>query len=226
MTTLESKVYMGSDSYTVANLLNNMRNAFSKDEAMRWGFCIQKAFLEFGYNPEIDKAMKNILNSMGVPPIEAKKEKKADGDFGMPKTLINYIFKQNIDQEQLKNLWRWIKKYSIDKISYPYHYLSLLLFLENHHSSFLQKSHLSNSDMQNQMEAWFPEAKIKCSADAIGTYRNGYFNSEKYTYSSWLYSYGKLPIDYEYKKDQFSAGFEALNKLCHNLELYLSELKK
>ena len=225
MTTLESKVYMGSDSYTVANLLNNMRNAFSKDEAMRWGFCIKTAFIEFGYNPEIDKAIKIILDSMGVPPIVAKKEKRSDGDFNMPQVLINYIFKKEFNQEQLKCIWRWIKEYSIDKISYPYHYLSLLLFLENHHFSFLEKSHLSNNDMQTQMEAWFPYEKIKCSADAIGTYRNGYFNDNSFKYVSWLNSNGEPSIGYECKKDQSITGFTALNNLCNNLEINFSELK-
>ena len=64
VTTIESKIDIGTDSYTVANLLKNMRCAFSKDEALRWGFCIQRAFLEFGFNPEIDEIMNNILESM------------------------------------------------------------------------------------------------------------------------------------------------------------------
>ena len=225
MTTLQSKISIGTQTYTIIECLKNIKGAFSKDEALRWAFCIKTAFLTFGYNPEIDSDLNDILSFKEVPPIAAVSEERSDGDLGMPSVLINLIFKTTFNQVQLKKLWCWIKEQFIDNIRYPYHYLSLLLFLENHHSNLLEKSYLSNSDMQTQMEAWFPEAKIKCSADAIGTYRNGYFNSEKYTYSSWLYSYGKLPIDYEYKKDQFSAGFEALNKLCHNLEIYLSELK-
>lgn len=224
MTQLESKISIGTDTYTVAILLNNMKNAFSKDEAMRWGFCVKTAFLEFGYNPEIDKAMKNILDSLGVPPIVAEKEKKFDGYFGMPPVLVNFIFKNEFNQEQLMNIWRWIKEEFIDKLSHPYQYLSLLLFLENHHSSYLQMPHLSNSDMQNQMEAWFPKAMVKCSADAIGTYRNGYFNDD-YRYVLWLNSDGNPPIEYEYKKDQSLTGFRALCKLCNNLELNRSELK-
>ncbi len=202
-----------------------MRCAFSKDEALRWGFCIQRAFLEFGFNPEIDEIMNNILESMDVPPIVARNEESPDGELGMPPVLINYIFKNEFNQEQLKSLWHWIKEYSIDEISYPYHYLSLLLFMENHHSSFLQKQHLTNSDMQNQMEAWFPKEKIKCSADAIGTYRNGYFNGDTFRYALWLNSDGKPPIDYVYKKDQTLAGYTALCKLCNNLELNYSEFK-
>lgn len=225
MTTRESKVYIGTDPYTVANLLNNMKNAFSKDEAMRWGFCIQRAFLKFGYNPDIDKAMNMILDSMAVPPIMARNEESIDGDFGMPQILINYIFKNEFNQEQLKSLWRWIKEYSINEICQPYQYLSLLLFLENHHSSFLQKPHLTNIDIKDQMEAWFPITNIKCSSDAIGTYRNGYFNGDSFKYSLWLNSNGNPPIDYEYKRDQSLTGFEALNRLCNILEINLSELK-
>jgi hypothetical protein len=225
VTSLESKVLLGTETYTVAHLLKNMRNAFSKDEAMRWGFCIQRAFLEFGFNPDIGKTMDQILKSKDVPPVLAIIEEKNNNDVGMPPTLINIIFRTEFDQEQLKNLWRWIKEHSIDEISYPYQYFSLLLFLENHHSTFLEKSHLSNSDMQAQMANWFPEVKIKCSADAIGTYRNGYFTGDAFKYTSWLNSTGEPPIRYEYKKDQGISGFIALNKLCNNLELYLSELK-
>lgn len=203
-----------------------MRCAFSKEEALRWGFCIQKAFLEFGFNPEIDIIMNNILESMNVPPIVARNEESSDGELGMPPVLINYIFKNEYNQEQLKKLWRWIKEYSIDEICQPYQYLSLLLFLENHHSLFLQKPHLSNTEMQGQMETWFPKANIKCSADAIGTYRNGYFNDDSFKYAMWLNSEGKPPMGYECKRDQSLTGFEALNKLCNNLEINISELKK
>lgn len=225
MTTLESIIYFGNRSYTIATLLNNMKDAFSKDEAMRWGFCIKTAFIEFGHNPEIDKAMKNILDSLGIPPIVARNEESKDGDLNMPPLLINYIFKNEFNQEQLKKLWCWIKEYSIDEISYPYHYLSLLLFLENHHSKFLQKPCLLNTEMKTQMEAWFPKVKTKCSADAIGTYHNGYFNGVTFKYASWLNSTGEPPLGYVYKKDQTLAGFIALNKLCNTLELNLSELK-
>ena len=216
---------MGPGSFTIATLLNNMKIAFSKDEAMRWGFCVTRAFIEFGYNPEIDKAMKDILDSMGVPPIEVRKEEVANGDFGMPQVLVNFIFKNKFNQEQLRSLWRWLKDYCIDEIRQPYQYLSLLIFLENHHSTFLENPDLSNAVMKDQMTAWFPMENIKCSADAIGTYRNGYFKGNTFKYASWLISDGKPPIGYEYKRDQAAAGFIALNKICNNLELNLSELK-
>ena len=70
-----------------------MRGAFSKDEALRWGFCVQKAFLEFGYNPEIDSTMNEILSSKDIPPIVAKADERPDGDSDIPPVLINKIFK-------------------------------------------------------------------------------------------------------------------------------------
>lgn len=202
-----------------------MRNAFSRDEALRWGFCIQRAFLKLGFNPEIENILNEICKSQKIPPIVAINENRTDGDLGMPPVLINYIFKTEFDQEKLKRLWHWINKYFIEDVRYPNNYLSLLLFLENHHSSLLKKPSLTNSDMQNQMEAWFANAKIKCSADAIGTYRNGYFKGNDFKYQKWLISSGEPPKDYEYKKDQSLIGFQALNRLCNNLELYYSELK-
>ena len=202
-----------------------MRAAFGEFEAMRWGFPIQRAFLDYGFNPEIDKTMKSILNSKGVPPIVPEFEERPDGDLGMPPVLINNIFKTEFNQERLKALWRWIKAYLIDNISSPYQYLSLLLFLEYHHSIFLHKPHLFNTDMQDQMRAWFPEAKVRCSADAIGTYRSGFFNSGRYGYISWLNTNGEPPADYELKIDQSLLGFQTLVKLCNNMELNLSELK-
>ena len=202
-----------------------MRAAFSKDEALRWGFCIQRAFLVFGYNPDIDRAMNSILDSMDVPPIVAKAVERPDGDMGMPQPLINYIFKPTFNQKQLKELWLWIKQFSIDNISFPYQYLSLLLFFEHHHSSLLQKPHITNTNMQDQMTAWFPESKVKCSADSLGTYRNGFIDSNKFNYPSWLNSNGESLKGYEYKRDQSLSGFQALFRLCYELELNWSELK-
>lgn len=216
---------MGDESYSVAECLKNMRGSFSKDEALRWGFCVKTAFVCIGYNPEIDDAMNKILSSKDVPHIDAMADERPDGDSGIPPTLINYIFKTEFNQEKLKFLWHWVKEYSIEKICYPYQYLSLLLFLESHHSLFLEQPHISNAEMQNQMVAWFPTTKVRCSADALGTYRNGFFNSYSFRYASWLNSNGEPPMGYNYKKDQSISGFQALNRLCNNLELNLSELK-
>lgn len=79
--------------------------------------------------------------------------------------------------------------------------------------------------MQDQMTAWFPEAKVKCSADSLGTYRNDFFSQNLFNYVLWLNSDGKPPKEYEYKKDQFISGFQALVKLCNELEINFSELK-
>jgi hypothetical protein len=202
-----------------------MKGAFSKDEALRWAFCVKTAFLAFDYNPEIDSEMNDILSSKEVPFIVAVHEERSDKDLGMPSVLVNLIFKTTFNQEQLKMLWCWIKEYSIDKISYPYQYLSLLLFLENHHSLLLGNRQISNTDMENQMKAWYPTSKVKCSADSLGTYRNGFFKKDNFRYASWLRSNGEPPLDYEYKRDQALSGFKALNKCCNDLELNLSELK-
>jgi hypothetical protein len=201
-----------------------MRGAFSKDEALRWGFCVQKAFLEFGYNPEIDSTMNEILSSKDIPPIVAKADERPDGDSDIPPVLINNIFKTTFNQEHLKKLWYWIEEYLIDDIQYPYQYLSLLLFLEQHHSKFLGKSRISNKDMQDQMTSWYSTSKVRCSADSLGTYRNGFFESDKFNYVAWVNSDGQ-PIDVQLKKDQSISGFQTLVKLCNNLEINLSELK-
>lgn len=201
-----------------------MKGAFGNDEALRWAFCIKTAFLTLGYNPEIDSNMNDILSSKEVPFIVAVPEERSDGELGMPSVLVNLIFKTTFNREQLKKLWCWIKKYSIDKISYPYQYLSLLLFLENHHSLLLENRQISNTAMENQIQAWFPTLKVKCSADSLGTYRNGYFKNDDFRYASWLNSNGEPPLGYEYKRDQALSGFKALNKCCNDLELYLSEL--
>ena len=223
-TTLQSKISVGGSNYTITELLKNMRNAFSKDEALRWAFFIQKSFIDLGYNSEIDKTMNEILASKEIPPIVVMTEECVESVLGMPEAFLNYIFKKEFDQEFLRELWCWIKKNFIDKISYPYQYLSLLLFLENHHSLLLENRQISNTAMENQIQAWFPTLKVKCSADSLGTYRNGYFKNDDFRYTSWLNSNGEPPLGYEYKRDQALSGFKALNKCCNDLELYLSEL--
>jgi hypothetical protein len=224
-TTLQSKISVGGSNYTITELLKNMRNAFSKDEALRWAFFIQKSFIDLGYNSEIDKTMNEILASKEIPPIVVMTEECAESVLGMPEAFLNYIFKKEFDQEFLRELWCWIKKNFIDKISYPYQYLSLLLFLENHHSLLLQNSHISNTDMENQMLAWYSTQKVKCSADSLGTYRNGYFKSDDFRYVFWVNTNGNPPYGYNYQKDQSLTGFHALVRFCNNLELYLPELK-
>lgn len=211
--------------YTISDCLKNMRAAFSKDEAMRWGFLIQMAFAKLELNQEINQAMDKILNSKGIPPIVVETEKCPNRNSDMPPTLINYIFKDEFRQEQLEKLWSWIKEYLIDNITHPYHYLSLLLFLENHHSRFLQNKHISNINLENQMTAWYPKAKVTCSADAIGTYRNGFFTSTDFSYITWINTDGTPPPGYQYKKDQSMPGFEKLVKYCNNLEICMPELK-
>ena len=76
MTTLQSRVSVGSESYTITELLKNMKNAFNNYEAVRWAFCIQTAFIKFGYNEDIDNVMKEILKSKDVPAIIAEEEEK------------------------------------------------------------------------------------------------------------------------------------------------------
>lgn len=78
--------------------------------------------------------------------------------------------------------------------------------------------------MQDQMLAWYPKAKVKCSADSLGTYRNGFIDSDKFKYVTWLISDG-MPKG-EFKRDQSLLGFQTLIKLCNDLELNLSELKE
>ncbi|MBR1462377.1 MAG: hypothetical protein IJ604_03230 [Prevotella sp.] len=169
--------------------------------------------------------MNQILASKNVPNIVAKADERPNGDLGMPPVLINKIFKTGFNQEQLKSLWRWIKEYAIENIRFPYQHLSLLLFLEHHHSSFLQKPHISNADMQDQMLAWYPTAKVKCSADSLGTYREPFFNSNQFKYVIWVNSNGEPPLSYEYKRDQTISGFQALVRLCSDLDLNMSEIK-
>lgn len=225
MTTLESKTYIGDQSYSVEECLNNMRGAFGGLEAVKWGFLIKTAFVKLGYNHDIDKVMNEILASKDVPPIVAKAEERSGGDEGMPPVLINKIFRTEFNKEQLMHLWRWIKEYLIDNIRHPYQYLSLLLFLEYHHSTFLQESHISNADMEDQMRSWYPNVKIKCSADSLGSYRNGFFSKADFSYISWVNSNGEPPLSYEYKRDQTISGFQALVKLCSDLDLNMSEIK-
>lgn len=192
---------------------------------MRWGFLIQMAFAKLGLNQEINQAMDKILNSKGIPPIVVETEKCPNRNSDMPRTLMNYIFKTEFNQEQLMQLWSWIDEHIIGNITHPYQYLSLLLFLENHHSRFLHNKHITNSDLENQMTAWYPKTKVKCSADAIGTYRNGFFTNKGFLYAVWLSSDGAPPPDYQYKPDQSMRGFEKLVKYCNNLEICMPELK-
>ena len=225
MTTLQSKISVGGQVRTVAELLSSMRIAFSEDEVLRWAFCIQQAFLTLGYNADIDQEMKAIMKSKEVRPIVAQPDDNASANPDLPDVLVNYIFKESFTQEQLQKIWCWANDHVVSEITYPYQYLAFLLFLEHHQHLYLKNFTITNTDMETQMVSWFVQAKVKCSQDALGTYRNGFFNNNSFSYPAWVNSDGVPPDKYSYKKDQSRQGFMSLNRLCNDLEIHLSELK-
>ena len=117
MTTLESKIFIDNEPFSVADCLRNMRCSFDKNEALRWGFFIQRAFLELGYNPDIDKTMNQILASKNVPNIVAKADERPAGDLGMPPALINKIFKNQLG----RNLEAYIDDMIVKSKSFKQH---------------------------------------------------------------------------------------------------------
>ena len=62
------------------------------------------------------------------------------------------------------------------------------------------------------ISAWFPKAKKKCTADALGTYRNGYFSTPNFNYRAWVASENSRPT---FKmNDQSYKGFGRIYKIC------------
>lgn len=210
--TLQTEIKFGKDTYTVAELLRNMRNADCKGSVAYWARPLYRALL-VDNTPDIWRAITQIEKEWNLPETSmSEDDEHTSGD--MPPVLVNYIFADIVNGKELdlRKLWHWIDGEFLWRLEYPYQYLALLLFLE-HHKELLSVSKIENQAFESQMRTWFPNAKVKCSADAIGTYRNGFFKSDEFDYTRWLYS-TTHGVDYDFKKDQTLTGFNALKQLC------------
>ena len=133
----------------------------------------------------------------------------------MPSQLTNDIFRTVIKEGELdmQELWLWIDSHFIKRLTYQYDWMALWRILID--KKLIRNSRWQTRQFVDQMEAWFPDAPVKCDAASINLYRSGYLGD--HAYIDWNEE------DFEeYKKGkQHIEGFHRLHELCKDLSLAL-----
>jgi len=152
----------------------------------------------FYYKSRMD-TLKQLRNA-------ARKKENKEGDNKQP---ANLVFKKNYDGKPIdfftirlcievklvKDIKRQNEWYA------AYRILDDLKLLED----------LKLSSFASQMNNWFPNAKVKCNADAFGDYATGHTGMN---FSRW----DEQKFLAEKKKNQTKKGFRKLWNLCHDIK--------
>ena len=148
--------------------------------------------------------------------LKHKLEKNPD----MPQPLVNTIFAERIKVKEgerdvyydidYEKVWNWINDNFVYNLKNQHEWTALWLFAREH--KLLKEPEIMNTKFADAISTWFPKAKKKCTADALGTYRNGYFSTPNFNYRAWVASENSRPA---FKtKDQSYKGFDRIYKIC------------
>ncbi len=153
---------------------------------------------------------------------ELKRKRNINPD--MPQPLVNTIFAERIKVKQgeheveyeidYEKLWNWINDNFIPYLHFQYEWSAFWLFARGH--DLLEKSNISNIDFADAISAWFPKAKKKCTADALGTYGNSFFSDKTFNYTAWLAGNNYYPNYEDFKNGKTKAGFKSIYELCNS----------
>ncbi len=160
---------------------------------------------------------------------ELKRKRNINPD--MPQPLVNTIFAERIkvkeDEREVEyeidyeKLWNWINDNFIPCLHYQYEWTAFWLFARGH--DLLEKTKISNIDFADAISVWFPMAKKKCTADALGTYGNSFFSDETFNYRAWIVGNNYYPNSEDFQNGKTKAGFKSIHELCNsNLEAEFS----
>ena len=215
---LSTTYRIGEDTYTIREMMDEMRRASSQKVAFFWFFHLDCAIRPheqaiYELRRDIDIMLKEkVPAALSVAAVKGLSGMKA------PQQLSpNHIFKGKVGEctVDMNNLWLWINNTMLPCMQYSYEWLALLLFASHHH--LLLKD--DTKSFSEQMSSWFPDAAHPCTQDQVNLYRRGFFrDAEKFDYFSWIRLAIPIPKDYIPKRRQHADGFKRIHSLCLVLE--------
>ena len=133
--------------------------------------------------------------------------------------LENSIFRLNhngrkIDLHQLRD---WIAEHFVPHLTAKYEWFALWRILMD--EGLIASDQTKVSRFTRQMNSWFPNAAVRCAADAVNLYHRGYLGSTPYR--NWDRS-----LFYKEKREKQSMdGFNRLDRLCNDLTEGLKDVE-
>ena len=129
-----------------------------------------------------------------------------EGDDDQPENIIfiKYHDRKIIDFFTIR---KTIELKVVDEIKFKYEWYAPYRILDD--LNLLSDNKLAS--FAYQMRKWFPDAKVRCDADALGVYATGHTSKR---YQLW----DEETFNVEKKKDQTINGFRKLNNLCNEIK--------
>ncbi len=135
-----------------------------------------------------------------------KKDGEEQGDTEQP---VNLVFKKFHDGKAIDffTIRKYIEVKLVNDIKYQYEWYAAYRILDD--LKLLEELKLTS--FAEQMNKWYPDAKVACDADAFGDYATGHTGMN---FSRW----DEEKFMAEKKKNQTKKGFRKLWNLCHDIK--------
>ena len=129
-----------------------------------------------------------------------------NGDIEQP---VNLVFKKNYNGKPLDffTIRKYLEVKQVKDIKHKYEWYSGYRIFDD--LKLLEE--LALTSYAEQMNTWFPDAKVPCDADALGDYATGHTSKN---YNLW----NEETFLKEIKNNQSKRGFRKLSGLCHDIK--------
>lgn len=168
------------------------------------------------FNAPVCKVVNKVYRrgpSKRKQPLDSNKGDRVPNTIGEePEILENTVIRENQGMGRL-SLWKlhkWIESHFISLLANQYDWLALWRVLYDH--NLIAQGEHQSSKFEKQMNDWFPDAKMACSAKEMNRFRKGYLGDTPYTEWEKAEFFRKRDTD-----KQSTDGFERLKELCDRL---------
>ena len=136
-------------------------------------------------------------------------ENKGDEEQGNNEQPVNLVFKKNYNGKPLDffTIRKYLEVKLVKDIKRKYEWYSGYRIFDD--LKLLEE--LALTSYTEQMNTWFPDAKVPCDADALGDYATGHTSKN---YNLW----DEATFLNEIKNNQSKRGFRKLSGLCHDIK--------
>lgn len=154
-------------------------------------------------------AIFDIKSRMDVIQKCKRGENKGGEEQGDNEQLVNLVFKKFHEGKVIDffTIRKYIEVKLVNDIKYQYEWYAAYRILDD--LKLLEELKLTS--FAEQMNKWYPDAKVPCDADAFGDYATGHTGMN---FSRWE----EEKFLAEKKKNQTKKGFRKLWNLCHDIK--------